>query len=878
MCGVLLIVLSAMSVLADDAPPELHGFIDRTFSDETGEHRYVVFVPHGQPPESGWPVILFLHGAGERGSDGRRQLDAGLGPLVKLRAETFPALVVFPQAEGLSGPILQTWSANSPDGCRAMAILDEVEALYPTDPARRVLTGWSMGGYGSWRLAAAYPEKWSAVVPVAGGGNSAIASQLTNINVWAFHGTQDHLVPVSEGRTMATAVREAGGRIAYSEINDVGHDVWRRVYDSDVVLNWMLSPDHELPDLDAFTLPEDRTHEDAETTAQPFDPVMIVENAMALRLGVDAMQTVAHGIPALVAERGGLTGELADVTDQFEMDDRTFDVRFGGLTFEALLAQAILRPRGADRLRTELAMRNVTLRIDHIEVTDGEVGFQAGPAEIVIGHREPVWLRVEVRPAVVDQQLSFKLLRSSFKIPDNNWYVSSPESITLQGDWLNEREVETAVVGGVYLRKETIEEQFLSAVPSLLDRLATEVSYEPLAQMVHALWPLPVYQPHLQVHPESISTDTAGVSLTLGVTVAGFENTRTPPVGTVRASAPPAYEIDRTTDLRAGVAVDVIDHLSSLIAGTSAAQIYASDIPGRPFQELTDLTTLSHAIPGLDRFMTESEVWAALRLEDPLHLQPGDGSIPNASGQTGLSIEVPRMSLALSVNPAPSTPTDATTPRSPPQHVLDASVHVRQPVTLALSPTENGDPGLSIAWGTQTQTSATVQPPETDTTLPPAVDESELARLFEQGWRRWTASQTQQVVDVPTMAVGQTKLTLRRMDWTGMCLSARFLPAATTLRNASEEAITFHVRGPDSRWSKARTLAPGAVSTYETGTQLTLRADRDWQFDRIELPPGTSWEWRRTTNSRGASWAQVAPATAHPATVTDAGHSQSTGL
>ncbi|MEZ6050578.1 MAG: alpha/beta hydrolase-fold protein [Planctomycetaceae bacterium] len=861
----LLIILSATSAIANDAPPEQRGFVNRIYSDETGEHPFVVFVPQGQPPQQGWPVILFLHGAGERGTDGHRQLEAGLGPLVKMRADAFPAVVVFPQAVGLDRPILQTWSADAPDGHRALAILDEVEAQYPVDPKRRVLTGWSMGGYGTWLLAAAEPTKWSAVVPIAGGGDTKTAPQLTHLNLWAFHGTQDELVPVSEGRSMTAAVRDAGGQAAFTEVADAAHDVWRRVYDSDVVLNWMLSSDHQLPDLETFTLPEDRTQSITAVTPPPFVPAMIIEKAIALRLGVDAMTTLAHGIPALVDERGGITGELEDVSDQLEMDDRTFDVSFSGLTFTGSLDRSMLHPRGPDRLQAEFAVRNFKMQIAHIEVTDGEVGFQAGPAEIVIGHREPVWLRVEIRPAVVGQQLSLKLLRSSFKIPDNNWYVSSPESIQLQGDWLTEREVETAVVGGVYVRKELIEEEVLSAIPSLLEQLAADVNFDPLAEMVKALWPLSVYPPNMQIHPESVSTDDTGVSLTLSVALAPINPVQQNPLQIVQASAPPAYEIEKSTDLRASVAVDVLDHLSSLIAGTSDAQIYTSDIPGRPFHELADLSKLSRAIPGLARFPTDSEVWARLRLEAPIHLRPNDIPISGEGEQTELMIAVPQMSLQLSVIPPSSSSDESTSSPVVPLHVLDASLHVQQPATLAVTGNTGKDPGLRFSWGTDTQVTAIVNPSEGNE----EINAAELASLFEQGWRRWAASQTQDVVDIPTIAVGETRMTLTQMDWSGLSLSAHFLPATTTIRNTSDETISYLVRGPDSRWSKVRTLVPGDVSTYRTGTELTLRPHLDWQFDMMPLPPGTTWEWRSAGDSKSASWTQVAPLQVSTAAVTD---------
>jgi len=145
------------------------GMVDRVYRDADGQHKYVVFVPDDYTPEKAWPVILFLHGAGERGTDGKAQTRVGLGPAVKARQDTFSFLAVFPQCEDTKGRILTAWSPESPDGKRALKILAQVEKEFRIDKDRQILTGWSMGGYGACRLAAASPERWAAVVPLAGG-------------------------------------------------------------------------------------------------------------------------------------------------------------------------------------------------------------------------------------------------------------------------------------------------------------------------------------------------------------------------------------------------------------------------------------------------------------------------------------------------------------------------------------------------------------------------------------------------------------------------------------------------------------------------------------------------------------------------------------
>src|SRR5207302_8590408 len=127
----------------------------------------------GYTPAKKWPVILFLHGAGERGNDGVLPTQVGLGPLVRLREANFPFVVVSPQCEDVRGRVRKGWSLDTADGQRALETLEQVEKEFSVDPKREILTGWSMGGYGTWEMAAAFPERWHSVVPLSGGGDEA---------------------------------------------------------------------------------------------------------------------------------------------------------------------------------------------------------------------------------------------------------------------------------------------------------------------------------------------------------------------------------------------------------------------------------------------------------------------------------------------------------------------------------------------------------------------------------------------------------------------------------------------------------------------------------------------------------------------------------
>lgn len=195
LCVLWTLVLFCQPAWSQELPT---GFVNRVFHDDAGDHKYVVFVPKAYTPTKNWPVILFLHGAGERGTDGLLQTTVGLGPYVAKQADTFPFLVVFPQCEDTRGRILTRWRPEEADGQRALKILEDVEKQYKVDPGHRSLVGWSMGGYGAFALGAADPGRWNAVVALSGGGEAADAAKLKDTPVWVFHGAKDIAVKVEE--------------------------------------------------------------------------------------------------------------------------------------------------------------------------------------------------------------------------------------------------------------------------------------------------------------------------------------------------------------------------------------------------------------------------------------------------------------------------------------------------------------------------------------------------------------------------------------------------------------------------------------------------------------------------------------------------------
>jgi len=231
------------------------GFLDRTETVAGERVRYQVYVPAGPAPEGGWPVILFLHGSGERGRDGLLPTEVGIGTAIRRDRSRFPCLVVFPQC--FPG---ERWFGEMEKA--ALEALDRTLEGFPSDPDRVSVTGISMGGAGAWYLAARHPSRFRAVAPVCARVGpppgerippeaeeligpedryASIARRIGCTPVWVFHGDADPVVPVEESRKMVEALGEAGCPARYTEYPGVGHDSWNRAYAEPGFVEWLLS-------------------------------------------------------------------------------------------------------------------------------------------------------------------------------------------------------------------------------------------------------------------------------------------------------------------------------------------------------------------------------------------------------------------------------------------------------------------------------------------------------------------------------------------------------------------------------------------------------------------------------------------------------------
>jgi predicted peptidase len=218
------------------------------YHDET--FRYLLLRPKTIEPGKRYPLVLFLHGAGERGDDPELLKKHFLPAIASDEfRDKFPCFVVAPQcrpdrkwADIPWGTKVSSPIADEPTDQLKMALqcVGDVIHEFPVDSNRLYLTGISMGGYGGWDLAMRQPGRWAAVVPICGGGDESKGDRLVNVPVWAVHGDADPAVPVERSRNMIAAIRKAGGGPKYTELPGVAHDSWTQTYaDPNGVFAWM---------------------------------------------------------------------------------------------------------------------------------------------------------------------------------------------------------------------------------------------------------------------------------------------------------------------------------------------------------------------------------------------------------------------------------------------------------------------------------------------------------------------------------------------------------------------------------------------------------------------------------------------------------------
>ena len=800
------------------------GFVNRVFKDDRGSHRYVVYLPPGYSSRRKWPVVLFLHGAGERGTDGLRPTTVGLGAVIRHRRGGFPAVVVFPQCENLGGRILTSWNAGSPDGDRALKILADVESQYSIDPARRALTGWSMGGAGVWSLAAKSPRKWAAIVPMAGGGDPKIAANLNKTRIWAFHGAADPIVRIATTRNMIEAVRKAGGKPAFTTVTNIGHDVWKAAYSYPPLVNWLKDPRQPIPKNVALKATAAQLAIPTNDDLVPFVPAVEVSRAITVRLGNNALQSLAYSVPAKVP-RTVLSGTIQDIVDSTTVERRNFSVQFSNISYSAGLARVRLRAVAKDRLRIQLALSNATMSIGATYVTGRRRSATAGQISVVIGHRRPVWLTIDTAPSVAGRKLKLKTVAKSFNIPADNWYVSAPAGVRTRGWGMTREKVSSGLVNGLYGSKARIESEVLAIVPNIVKELEKSLEIPDASGLLANIWPLPVYQPRVRLWPETVRVDKNGVTVQLGITAAAIDPAKAPrqPRKFVGATTTPAV-LQSGNDLHVGIASRVLQPLSQLLVDGGVARIHVLDMPAPKFALFVDRKTMTSILPDLKRLGNKVELSAEFVLREPIALNSAETELRMSDG-----------SIVISVRAAGSDW----------KPYAELSVRMTQKLKVHLQRSGFTGRKVRVDWAPDPSVIVKGRFFKSAGEANGRIDTRAAAALFAESWQSWTKSLGGSNTSVPDIAFGTSALRLESIEPGDSHITARFAPPGLKITNKSQQQLVYEIKGPHSGWGGPYTLKPGKHHEFEVPYAVTYRRKVGSRYLLYTLPAGSHSEYRQ---------------------------------
>ena len=220
----------------------------KTFTDKDGKtQQYRLMKPDNYDPQTKYPLVLFLHGAGECGKDNEKQLVHGVAEFAKEgNRKKHPCFLIAPQCPNMK----LGWSdfrakpgtsakGQSEPGRLAVELVESIQKEYSIDPNRLYITGLSMGGFGTWDIITRHPDMFAAAVPICGGGDPTKADKIAKLPIWVFHGGADNVVNPERSREMVEAIKKAGGNAKYTEYPKVGHNSWVKAYQDADMHNWL---------------------------------------------------------------------------------------------------------------------------------------------------------------------------------------------------------------------------------------------------------------------------------------------------------------------------------------------------------------------------------------------------------------------------------------------------------------------------------------------------------------------------------------------------------------------------------------------------------------------------------------------------------------
>jgi hypothetical protein len=499
-------------------------------------------------------------------------------------------------------------------------------------------------------------------------------------------------------------------------------------------------------------------------------------------------------------------------------------------------------------------------------ITGSHHSAAAGPMQIVLGHRRPIWLSIDLSPVVEGNRLRLQLVGSEFDIPRDNWYVTPPSGVSTHGFGMTRSKVTSGLVSGLYGSKSRIESDVEALVPALVAELENHLDATPLTGLVDGLWPIPVMRPRVQLWPEQVATDDAGVSLVFDVAGAAVDPSGAPVTPRVEHLAGfAAGDVPKLTSLQVGIAPNVLHALSDLLVNSGQARVHLLDIPEPTFSSLADVNTLAAAIPDLARYGDDAELRAELVLASPISVDdapvetgadeaaPPSATLPRPDstatdvnvdvgpGTSTFQLEAPRLLIEYAVATGNEGPT--WTP------IAEFEMDFAQAAQAKLLKPSHEERVLQLDWIGDARITGQGRFAPGYVPDRPELDADAISRLFAEGWKSWTQGGPMSQVIIPDVDLDFTKLRVSDVGWSSPYLYATFAAAAVRISNNSDQDLIYQVQGPHSGWSSPYTLAPDRSHEFDVAYPIRYRHETKTGTELYTLPAGSHSEFR--TPSRG---------------------------
>jgi poly(3-hydroxybutyrate) depolymerase len=841
--GVFKLLVLAPALLADGAGT---GFLDRVYHDEAGAHKYTVFIPAAYRADQKWPVLLFLHGAGSRGTDGKLPLICGIGAQIEARAKTLPMIVVFPQCEDVDGRASLGWRAEGPDAKRALAILDEVERDFSVDRKREILAGTSMGGFGTWNIAAVTPERWSAIVPVAGFGDVSKVRNFKNVPIWAFHGSKDLEVKPADHKRMVDAVRDIGGRAYFTLLPEVRHNILNVVFSDDAVYEWMLNPT-SLPRQESIVQSVKRPFHNSKVQSSflpPFVPGAEIPQAVYLHVDPETIEAITYALPDLVPA-GALAAAAPNVYQSRRGAMTRFHITLAGINYRGALDRVVVTPKDNGWITITLGLRNLVAEVGSTQIRSRLVSASAGPMEIVIGQAHPVWLAFDVRPTVADKKIKFEVGERHFAIPNDDYYVTAPQVATRGVPLFRNRianTVSSKLVEGAYERKTEIEQKVIDAVPGLVQRLETELEESLARTREVGGWPMPALQPRYRLWVDSLKVDRSGIAIMLGAVFAQPGLNPTPrPVVRIERELVKLDEVAPGRGLVVGFSGGVLEGLSKAIVDSGAAVMNANDMSVREFSAFGEVEEIAKVVPDLSRYGNRLQLRTQFRAVEPVlckvlresdvanGAEAGDKSHDQRS-KCLVEMGLPHVVVSVEIKTSPK--------QAKWQEVAQFNLSIIQAFKLSVREPTFSERTFQLKRVSTEKLVINGRFADGYSPEDPALHPDALADIFRTAWN---AAGKLDLVDEGAMKdrlVGTANLRANELGTIGPFITLRYLPARTRITNGTPEPIVYEVRGPQTGWGGPFQLEPGQSSDFPVPYPVTLRRSVLHREEVQTLPMG----------------------------------------